>query len=144
MLFRTLTSDFSGEFSFSFLCSLHQCPLSKKGYSVEHPLLASGLGAILALIFGFLWHKTRPVSNTVEKTEPLPCSHPKKTSRIFDAQAKDGQSVMVALHLCPECGLVLQPDTPTINQLTPKELQEIRVSLTAEGYDISTLPDPNS
>ncbi len=71
------------------------------------------------------------------------CRHPKKTTRIFDATL-DGQAFRIALHLCPDCRLVIQPDTPTITRLTPEDLGKIRASLTSEGYDVSALPNPDA
>ena len=108
---------------------------------MEHLFLASSLGAILALILGFLWHQTNPVANTVEKTEPPPCSHSKKTSRIF--RTREGHALL-ALSLCPACRLVLPPYTQTVRRFTPEELREIRASLAAEGYDASALPNPDT
>lgn len=108
---------------------------------MEHPLLISGLGVMLAIIFGFLWHKTKPATNTAEATEPPPCSHPKKTSQIF--KTREGFALL-ALSVCPVCMLVLPPITSTITRLTPEELRNIRASLTSEGYDVSALPDPDA
>lgn len=108
---------------------------------MEHPFLMSSLGVILTLVLGFLWHKTKPSTNTAEATELPSCSHPKKTGRIFRTQTG---TVLLALPVCPACMLVLPPYTPTVNRLTPEELREIRASLTAEGYDVSALPDPDA
>ena len=108
---------------------------------MEHPLLLSSLGVMLALILGFLWHQTKPATNTAEATEPPPCSHSKKTNRIF--RTREGHALL-ALSLCPACRLVLPPYTQTVRRFTPEELHEIRASLAAEGYDASALPNPDT
>lgn len=108
---------------------------------MEHPFLMSSLGVILTLVLGFLWHKTKPAANTAEATELPSCSHPKKTSRIFQI---NGSQIQIALFVCPTCRTVLPSNTETITRITPEELREIRASLAAEGYDVSALPNPDA
>lgn len=111
---------------------------------MEHPLLLSSLGAMLALILGFLWHQTKPVANTAEKTEPPPCRHKGNITQFFEnLTLQDGRTVRVAISFCPSCAQVLPPKTDTFWKLPPDMQARLCEYYENQGLDASALHTPS-
>lgn len=110
---------------------------------MEHPLLLSSLGVMLALILGFLWHQTKPAANTAEATEPPPCKHTGSITQFFEnLTLQDGRIVRVAISFCKPCTRVLPPTTDTFWKLPPDMQARLCEYYENQGLDASELRTP--